>query len=152
MHAIDIQKACLTFYDSFHMLLIASITGKAWGVSLDTAEKDLSNSQKQLLFRTREVMRILDGHDVENCLKSTTLRIVEHDMVALIKELTVALPNAIATLVEVVDQAQSNLYFFETFQEYYNRKEKEKRQAKVSPTHNTKGKSILVLVASDDIL
>lgn len=120
------------FHDSFRVLLAASMTGKAWCATLETAEKDLKNTQKQVLFRTKEVMKVLSSQDVENCLESTILWIMEHDTMALVKELMQLLPKAIATITEVVEHAQSNMYFFETFQEAHNKKEKEKRQAKVS--------------------
>lgn len=121
----------MIYFDTLNMLVEASLTSKEWCTSLEAAEKRFHSSQKQILFRTKEIMKILSDDNSKECFQSKIVKISEPEMVALSKKLVALLPKVESSVITASDQAVGASYYFETFQEELSRRESEKRQAKV---------------------
>lgn len=131
VHSIDLQQNCVTYYDSLNILVEASSASKEWCPSLEVAEKKFHSSQKQILFRTKEIMKILSDGTCKECFESKLVRISEPEMVARSIRLIALLPKIESSILRASDQAEASSYYFDTFQEELIRRENEKRQAKV---------------------
>ncbi|GMH33513.1 hypothetical protein BSKO_01347 [Bryopsis sp. KO-2023] len=128
-HTIDLQQNCLAYFDSLNVMVDAAASSIE--VCLEDADKRAASSQKHISFRVKELQKILEGTDAQECFEFPLVRKVAREVVTLAKDMTLLLPKFEELMKRVVEAGQTNGYYFEGYQEEIIRRKIEKRQAKM---------------------